>query len=150
MDNIFLSAPILWSQIDANNHLRHSAYADFAAQARLEMLNAIGVSSKEFAQYHLGPVLFREELKYLKELRLGNHVRVSVEQTNGAADGSRFSFRHFIYREDDTLCAEINVDGAWIDLNKRKLASIPEDLLHLFSAIPKSDDYQEKFSSRPV
>jgi acyl-CoA thioester hydrolase len=41
MNRIFLKSKVLWSQIDANMHLRHSAYADFAAQARVEMLETL-------------------------------------------------------------------------------------------------------------
>jgi len=42
MENVFYEGKVMWSQIDANMHLRHSAYADFAAQARLEILEKLG------------------------------------------------------------------------------------------------------------
>jgi len=47
-ENIFYEGQVLWSQIDANVHLRHSAYADFCAQARSNMLNKLGLSLEEF------------------------------------------------------------------------------------------------------
>ena len=42
MEHVFYEGKVMWSQIDANMHLRHSAYADFAAQARLEILEKLG------------------------------------------------------------------------------------------------------------
>jgi acyl-CoA thioester hydrolase len=53
-DNIYYEGQVLWSQIDANRHLRHSAYADFCAQARSNMLNKIGLSLDEFAKNKIG------------------------------------------------------------------------------------------------
>ena len=45
-------------------------------------------------------------------------------------------------REDDTLCATITVDGAWMDTKLRKLASpTPEIAIQALSIFPKSDDF---------
>ncbi len=143
MDNVYLKTPILWAQIDANQHLRHSAYADFAAQARLALLESIGLDLHKLTELRLGPVLFREELRYLKEIRPGDEVRVCVLQTKSSRGGSRFSFYHEIYRQDDVCCAEIRVDGAWIHLDERRLAPIPDELLPILKKIPKSDDFEE-------
>ncbi|NOR87758.1 MAG: thioesterase, partial [Bacteroidales bacterium] len=35
----------------------------------------------------------------------------------------------------------VTVDGAWIDVSKRKIASLPEEILPLFMEIPKSDNF---------
>ena len=39
---------VMWSHLDANMHMRHSAYADFAAQARIAVLDSIGMDYKAF------------------------------------------------------------------------------------------------------
>jgi acyl-CoA thioester hydrolase len=66
MKNVFYEGKVLWSQVDANMHLRHSAYADFAAQARLEILGSLGFNADLLEQLHVGPILFREELIYMR------------------------------------------------------------------------------------
>jgi acyl-CoA thioester hydrolase len=76
MENIFYEGKVLWSMVDANMHLRHSAYADFAAQARLELLNHLGLDARVFAKLKIGPILFREELIYRKEVGMNDTVRV--------------------------------------------------------------------------
>jgi acyl-CoA thioester hydrolase len=53
-------------------------------------------------------------------------VKVSVELTKYHVSKSRFSFRHVIYKVDGLKCATIEVDGAFMDLEKRKLAVIPD------------------------
>ncbi|MES2558118.1 MAG: thioesterase family protein [Bacteroidota bacterium] len=133
----------MWSQLDANMHLRHSAYADFAAQARLELLEKLGCGMKEFAKYKIGPILFREELIYLKEVRSHDTIRMTCELSKLNGDQSRWSFVQHMYRGDGAKAATINVDGAWIDLEKRKLAVLPPELLLLFAAIPRVSDLNQ-------
>lgn len=142
--NIFFEGPVLWSQIDANMHLRHSAYADFAAQARLSLLEQVGLTAVQFMQQQLGPILFREELFYHREIGPNDKVRVSCEMTRCRPDGSRWSIKHEIFRGDGTKSATILVDGAWIDTRKRKLTGLPPELMEKFKAIPRSEDFVEE------
>ncbi|NSL91206.1 acyl-CoA thioesterase [Chitinophaga solisilvae] len=139
--NIFFEGPVLWSQIDANMHLRHSAYADFAAQARLAMLDRVGMDAMQFVKLQLGPILFREELIYLREIGANDKVTVTCEMTKCKSDGSRWSIRHEIYRGDGIKSAIVNVDGAWIDTAKRKLTALSPEMMARFNAIPRSADF---------
>ncbi len=141
MKNLFYEGKVLWSHIDANMHLRHSAYADFAAQARLNMLDSIGITADTLKQYKVGPILFREELIYLREVNPNDVVKVSCEMTKGRMDGSRWSFTQELYRGDAVKAAIIHVDGAWIDMVHRKLASLPQLFLDKFMHVPKSENF---------
>lgn len=143
MDNVFYEGQVMWAQIDANMHLRHSAYADFAAQARLNMMEQLGLKPSTLLRRKIGPILFREESIYLKEVGLDAHIRVTCEMTRCRADGSRWSIRHEVYRSDDVKAAVINVDGAWIDMEQRKLTALPDDMNHLFLTTPRSSDFAE-------
>jgi acyl-CoA thioester hydrolase len=140
-DNIVLEAKVMWSQLDANMHLRHSAYADFAAQARLELMDHMQFGFNELARLRIGPVLFREELKYLKEVRPNELIKVSCLLKSCYEDGSRWSFLQKVYRQDGTEAAIIHADGAWIDLDKRKLTGLPEEAMQRFMQIPQTPDF---------
>ena len=142
--NVFFEGPVLWSQIDANMHLRHSAYADFAAQARLSLLEQVGLTAVHFIQQQLGPILFREELLYHREISPNDKVRVTCEMTRCRADGSRWSIKHEIFRGDGVKSATVLVDGAWIDTRKRKLTGLSPELMEKFKAIPRSEDFVEE------
>ena len=69
--------------------MRHSAYADFAAQARLVMLTNLGLDINTLSRYNIGPVMFREELFYLRECGLNDHLKVTAEVYKSRADASR-------------------------------------------------------------
>jgi acyl-CoA thioester hydrolase len=144
MNNVFFEGKVLWSQIDANQHLRHSAYADLAAQARLSVLDTAGFDAKLLARQKVGPILFREELVYLREIGLNDSVRVTCSLLKCRKDGSRWSFTQEIFREDGVKAAQINTDGAWIDTDTRKLTILPTELLHRFKSIPRSEDFTEE------
>ena len=144
MENVFYEGKVLWSMVDANMHLRHSAYADFAAQARLEILQTMGFTADKLKELKLGPILFREELIYMREVHPNDTIKVTCELTKGRKDGSRWSFEQKLYRGDGILAAVINVDGAWIDVEKRKLTALPESWANKFMEIPKSEHYQEE------
>jgi acyl-CoA thioester hydrolase len=141
MENVFFEGKVLWSQIDSNNHLRHSAYADFGAQARIEILGKLGFDSKILAQLKIGPILFREELIYLREIVPGDSVKVTCEMSHCRKDGSRYSFSQAIYRGDGIQAAQINIQGAWIDIEKRKLTGLPSEWADKFLDIPKTKDF---------
>jgi acyl-CoA thioester hydrolase len=141
--NVFFEGQVLWSQMDVNQHMRHSAYADFAAQARLNMLESIGLKLAKFFEFKIGPVLFKEELIYLREIGINEHIKITCEIIKSRPDGSRWSIRHELYRSDGIKAAVITVDGAWIDTTKRKLAVLPPALSQLFVKAPKSSDYVE-------
>lgn len=130
--------------MDPNMHLRHSAYADFCAQARSNMLHTFGLSLQELNKRKIGPILFREELVYHREIGLDEIVRVSVELSRFNRKNSRFSFRHVILKQDDVRAAVVQVDGAWIDIVKRKLTTIPEEWLKIVDQLPRTEDYAEE------
>lgn len=141
---VYYEGQVLWSQLDANQHMRHSAYADIAAQARLNMLNSLGLHPAELFEYQIGPILFREELFYLREITINDNVKVSCELIKARADGSRWTIRHEIHRGDGIKAAIIIADGAWIDMEKRRLAALPIELSELFMQSPKGEDYIEE------
>ena len=139
--NYFYEGQVLWSQIDSNQHMRHSAYADFAAQARITMLESLGLKLATLYEYKIGPVLFREELIYLREVGINERIKMTCELIKSRPDGSRWSIRHELFREDGIKAATIIAEGAWIDMVKRKLAVLPIELSQMFMNAPRSSDY---------
>ncbi|MBL7808615.1 MAG: thioesterase family protein [Saprospiraceae bacterium] len=134
--------PLRWADFDANFHLRHSVYYDFAATARLEFMGKGGLSYEAMKEHHFGPVLFREECVFKREVRPDDQVYINLVVTRLRKDYSRFSFRHEITKADGTICAILNIDGAWMDTNLRKLIAPPDFVATLFQTLPKSDDFQ--------
>lgn len=132
---------VRWADVDANGHLRHSAYADFCAHARVEMLEELGLSMPAMRKLAIGPILFREELVYKREIGLSEEVSISTELQRARKDASRWSFKHSMYKQDGVLACEVFVEGAWLDLKTRKLGGIPESYSKQMLDLPKTEDF---------
>ena len=120
-----------WADMDPNGHLRHSAYADFAADQRVRYLADAGFDLTALARLGLGPILFSENSRYLKEIRIGETIRVEGRLLAIADDGRRWTIEHIIYKQDGRPAATITVECAWLDLTLRKLTVPPPELLAL-------------------
>jgi acyl-CoA thioester hydrolase len=134
---------VMWSHLDANMHMRHSAYADFAAQARIEVLAEMGLDMRTFQKLHIGPILFREETTYLREVGVNETITVTTALAKSKKDGSRWTILHELFKEDGVKAAVIVVEGAWIDVLKRKLATLPEELADHFVHMRRTPDFVE-------
>ena len=124
-----------WADMDPNGHMRHSAYADYAADQRLVLLSEWGYDIKEFARLRLGPILFREETTFLKEVSIGEQIRVDSRLRSVNDDGTRWSIMHTIYKADGRVAATVAVEGAWLDLDRRKLTVPPAELTEMMRGL---------------
>ena len=133
---------IRWSDMDANRHLRHSAYYDYAAAMRIMVLGDNGLTLKKLEEFEIGPILFREEAVFKREIRLDDKITVDVVLVKSTANFSRWSLRHHFIKDDGIVAAIINIDGGWLDLIKRKLI-VPNELVQsIFASFPKTPDYE--------
>lgn len=133
---------IRWSDLDPNFHMRHSAYYDFGAQHRIEILEQQGLTMRIMQQQHFGPVLFREECVFRKEIHLGDTITISTKIGKMKDDASRWTIVHELRNQLGELCAILSVDGAWMDTKLRKLANpTPEIAKEVMHAFPKTEDF---------
>ncbi len=142
MQKFSLTIQVRWSDIDQNRHLRHSAYYDYGATVRIACFSEHGLTNLKFEELHIGPILFREEAIFKREIKFEDKITVDMAVTKATPDYSRWSIRHQLYKEDGTLCAIINLDGAWIDIVKRKLTVPDEFTQSVFQDFPKAEDFE--------
>lgn len=141
MEKFTLPIQVRWSDIDQNRRLRHSAYYDYGATTRIACFSQHGLTNLKFEELHIGPILFREEALFKREIKFEDKITVDLVVTKASQDFSRWSIRHHFFKEDGTLSAIINMDGAWIDMGKRKLAIPNEFIQTVFSDFPRSEDF---------
>ncbi|MCC2545223.1 thioesterase family protein [Hymenobacter sp. BT175] len=141
---------VRWADLDPNVHMRHSAYTDYAAQVRLEFLADHGLPMKRLAELALGPILFREDTRFLKEIGISEAIRVTGELGGLNEDGSRWRIIHTIYKQDGRVAATVTVDGAWLDLRTRKLTVPPAEAVEAMHALQRHESYADIVrTSRP-
>jgi acyl-CoA thioester hydrolase len=61
---------VRWSDLDANAHMKNTAYIEYAMQVRIAHFAEHGFSAEEFSRRRFGPIVFREEVTYFKDVRM--------------------------------------------------------------------------------
>jgi acyl-CoA thioester hydrolase len=142
MEKYSLPIQIRWADIDQNRHLLHSVYYDYGAMVRITFLSGMGLSAEKMEELKIGPIIFREEAIFRREINLEDEIEIDMELVKATSDFARWTIRHTITKKDGTVAAILNLDGAWIDIQKRKLTSPGEFIQKIFRAFPKSADFQ--------
>ncbi|MEP7164014.1 MAG: acyl-CoA thioesterase [Ferruginibacter sp.] len=141
MKSFSVELEIRWSDLDPNFHVLHSKYYDFAAFCRMAFLVENGLTPELMKEYHVGPILFREECFFKKEIKFGDEISINLKLSKMTTDFSRWSMDHEIWKNGKTLAAAMNIDAAWMDTQKRKLTVPPPVIKNIFEATPKSDNF---------
>ena len=133
---------VRWSDLDPNFHLRHSIYYDWGALSRIEFLDQHGLTTALMEKLNFGPILFREECIFKREIHLNDKVTIDLQLLKSRRDYSRWTIQHTIFKNADTISAILTCDGAWLDKVQRKLAIPPEEARVVFKEMPVHTDFQ--------
>ena len=137
-----INPEVRWSDLDPNHHLRHSVYYDYGASCRISFLHESGITADVMVTLGIGPIIFREECIFKKEIRFGDQLMVNVKLGKSLPDNSRWTLKHELWKNSTILAAVITVDGAWLDTGLRKLAKPPAHFAAAFDTLPKTEDFQ--------
>lgn len=130
-----------WADLDPNFHMLHSRYYDLGAYCRMAFFYDCGITRETLEQYQIGPIIFREECHFKKEILFGDRVEVDFAFLSLRRDGARWTIRNRIFVNGHTLAAIVTLDGAWMDLVKRKLVVPDQAFLKGFFDLPKADEF---------
>jgi acyl-CoA thioester hydrolase len=130
-----------WSQIDFNNHMRNTAYLELCVDRRLLFFEAHGFPTPEFERLQIGPVVFRDVVDYLHELRLMESVAVTLALAGLSEDGRHFRLRNEFFAPGGELAGRVITTGAWFSLATRKLIVPSAALAAAQATMPRTDDY---------
>jgi len=135
---------IRWGDCDLNRHVRHSAYYDFGAHVRIRFFSEMGFDTQKMGSLNIGPILFKEECAFIRELHLEDTIFVNLLKGDVSPDGSRWELHHEIFNSKQEKSAHITVKGAWMDLIARKLTKPPAELVTLIDQLESGTYYSYK------
>ena len=135
---------IRWSDLDPNFHVLHSRYYDFGAYCRMAFMVENGFTPEVMFKHHIGPILFREECIFKKEIKFGDKITINFKVDKLTSNFARWTMVHEILVNDTTLAALITAEGAWMDTILRKLTAPPAEAADLFNKAPKTDTFSFK------
>jgi acyl-CoA thioester hydrolase len=133
---------IRWSDLDANLHLGNSKYIDFMSHTRMSFLTENNLDLDVMFKNNFGPITLHEHIHYFKEIRPGETITVSLEISGHSNDGRFLMFEHNFYNSEGKNLAYAEILFSWIDIKKRKIAVIPEEMLVVIEGFPRSCNFQ--------
>jgi acyl-CoA thioester hydrolase len=139
---------VRWADLDANGHARHTAFLDWATHCRVAAFGSQGLTMARFAELGVGPVIFREEADYLREVGGNDRITISCQFTGASPDWKHFRIRHELARGDGEHCATVVVRGSWLDLAARRVVAPPAVIVQACAALPRSPDFEVLGSPR--
>ena len=142
MENFIKEVQVRWSDLDPNVHLRHSVYYDWGAFCRIAFLNEHQLTTELMQRLQIGPILFREECVFKREIRLGDKATINLQVLRAKKDFSKWTIQHTVMKNEGTVAAILTVEGAWLDTAKRKLATPPPEVFGVFSQMPLGANFQ--------
>jgi len=134
-----------WGDLDSNGHMGNAAYLDACVDVRFAFFASRGFSLARFTELALGPVIFKDEIEYYRELRLLDPVRITLAIAGASEDGSHFRLVNEYFRArpgEERLAARLVTTGSWLDLKRRKLTSPPEELAQVLREMPRTADFE--------
>jgi acyl-CoA thioester hydrolase len=133
-----------WGDLDSNGHMANAAYLDACVDVRFAYFASRGFPLARFAELAVGPVIFKDEIEYFRELRLLDPMRITLAIAGASEDGSHFRLVNEYFRArpgDERLAARLVTTGSWLDLKTRKLTRPPEELAATLRAMPRTADF---------
>lgn len=134
---------VAWGDLDANRHMRNTAYLDYAAQSRFMFLASQGFPPEAFRRHRIGPVIFRESIEYRRELDHLDVFTLRLELAAMSADGAKFSLVNTFANARGECAAVVASEAAWLDLEARRVTAPPRELLGAMERMPRSPDFAQ-------
>jgi len=127
--------------MDFNSHMRNTAFLDKAADVHMMFFAENGFPMDEFIRLGIGPVAMKDEIEYLREVRLLEQLEVTLALAGCSEDGSPFALRNEFRLSDGRLAARVTSHGGWLDLAHRRLIAPPDSLLESMRRLERTQDY---------
>lgn len=131
-----------WSDIDANMHIKNTAYNDQFIQYRLSLLSEMGYGMAEFRKLGIGPMIIHESLYYIQEVRADSEVYIDLFLKGNSEDGKYMQFAQHLYNNKGELSCFLDLTFVWLDIRARKLAVPPDAMLEKLNQLQKTEDYK--------
>ena len=120
----FYELTIRESHLDSFGHMNNATYLQILEEARWEKITQGGYGLTQVHQYKQGPVILEINIQFLKEIKLREKIKVTVETV---LEGKKVSkLKQQMIKENGEIAAEAIVSYGFFDLKERKLISPSE------------------------
>lgn len=107
------------THLDIFGHMNNARYLELFEQARWDLITERGFGLKKIQETGQGPVILEAHLRFIKELKQRDRIKISVECTE--YNGKIGKLKQEMFNDKNEVCAELIVVLAFFDLKARKI-----------------------------
>lgn len=105
--------------LDSFGHVNHATYLAILEEARWEFITAKGFGLENVHTLGIGPVILEVEIKFLKEIRLRQTIRIESQLLSYEKKIGKL--RQTMFDEHDVACSTSQMVFGLFDIKERKL-----------------------------
>lgn len=115
----FYETMVQETHLDIFGHMNNARYLELFEQARWDLITQRGFGLDKIQRDGQGPIILEAHLRFIKELKQRDKIRISVECTE--YKGKIGKLKQEMLNEKNEVCAELIVVMAFFDLKSRKI-----------------------------
>jgi acyl-CoA thioester hydrolase len=120
--------------LDAYAHMNVMWYTHLFSCALDEVFQRVGLTNEYFEASHAGTFALEGHVRYMNEVRVGQHVTIRTRLIGRSA--KRFHFLHFMTNDDiQVLAATLETIGTHVDLRVRRSTPFPPNVAAAFDQL---------------
>jgi len=119
MKTFTYSTQIREHHLDGFGHVNNAVYLELFEEARWELITDGGYSWEAVQKERKGPVILELSLKFYKELRVREKIRIETQCTDYQRVVAELEQK--IFNESNELCTQARFKFALFDMEKRKI-----------------------------
>jgi acyl-CoA thioester hydrolase len=133
---------VRWVDIDANRHVRYSAYIDAAAELRYRFFTQHGLPPETFDKLGVSPVYTSLTANFFREVRLGETLTITYLLTGLSEQSLRWKVRHDFLKANGKKAVTLLLEGTILDLTTRTPTLPTPEIMAVFQLVPRSPDFK--------
>ena len=133
---------VRWADIDANRHVRYSAYIDAAADLRYRFFTQHDLPPEAFDKLGVGPVYTSLTANFFREVRLGETLTITYLLTGLSEQGLRWKVWHDFLKANGKKAVTLLLEGTILDLTTRTPTLPTPEIMAVFQLVPRSPDFE--------
>ena len=139
---------VRWADIDANRHVRYSAYIDAAAELRYRFFTQHNLPPEAFDNLGVGPVYTCLTANFFREVRLGETLTITYLLTGLSPQGIRWKVQHDFLKGNGKKAVTVSLEGTILNLTTRQPSVPTPEIMAVFQLVPRSPDFEVLSESR--
>tara|TARA_E500000178_G_scaffold72762_1_gene70490 strand:- start:4923 stop:5336 length:414 start_codon:yes stop_codon:yes gene_type:complete len=120
------------SHIDFNQHVSEDAFYSIAIECFQEILHEYGIFKLIF-EVNVAPIIFDTQIIFKREVFLGDNVELNINVIPTSRDMRKFQRVIKFFNADSSGAATLVSNGAFFDLEKRRVISPPDEVVMSFT-----------------